>query len=136
MSERANAHPVFLPTELYMGLVKKMAAFEIGKSAAILDGLNEDLHKEGFIDDDTYEKFRSKYRRKLINVVREKQRQKPAAIPCDSEKIQIQKTLVMVNEQWDIHGSEWQQRWIEKAKQLKEIPEALEILRKAGVLDE
>jgi hypothetical protein len=72
-SEKPNVHMVFLPTELYMGLIKKMAAFEIGKSAAILDAINEDLFNEGFISKEAYEKFRAAYRKKLVDVVKAKE---------------------------------------------------------------
>jgi hypothetical protein len=64
---------VYIPTELYVGLFKKMGSLEIGMSAAILDALNEDLFRRGFIDEETYLKFKERYSRKLIDVVREKE---------------------------------------------------------------
>jgi len=131
--ERPNAHMIFFPTELYMGLIKKMATLEIGKSAAILDSLNETLHSEGFINDETFRKFKEQYRKKLVDVVKEKE-QKP--IVPNVKKLQLQKTLVMVTEQWDIHDDKWREKWVLKAKELKDLPEAKEILRKAGVLNE
>jgi len=131
--ERPNAHMIFFPTELYMGLIKKMATLEIGKSAAILDSLNETLHSEGFINDETFRKFKEQYRKKLVDVVKEKE-QKP--IVPNVKKLQLQKTLVMVTEQWDIHDDKWREKWVLKAKELKDLPEAKEVLRKAGVLNE
>ena len=134
MSERPNAHMIFLPTELFMGLIKKMASYEIGKSAAILDSLNEALFEEGFINAETYEKFRGKYRRKLVDVVKQKERS-PVTKPQDIEQLKLQKTLVMVIEQWDIHDQPWREKWVSKSKELEDnFPEAKEILRKAGVL--
>lgn len=134
--ERPNAHMIFLPTELYMGLIKKMATYEIGKSAAILESLNENLHKAGFISSEAYEKFRNKYRKKLVDVVKEKD--KVSVIKrLDVEKLRLQKTLVMVREQWDIHDQQWRKKWVSKAQEFKDtIPEAKEILRKAGILSE
>ncbi len=42
----------------------------------------------------------------------------------------------MVIEQWDIHDQQWRQKWVSRAEELKDtIPEAKEILRKAGILD-
>ena len=131
--ERPNAHMIFFPTELYMALIKKMATLEIGKSAAILDSLNETLHSEGFINDETFRKFKEQYRKKLVDVVKEKE-QKP--IVPNVKKLQLQKTLVMVTEQWDIHDDKWREKWVLKAKELKDLPEAKEVLRKAGVLNE
>ncbi|MEM2739020.1 MAG: hypothetical protein QXK93_08560 [Candidatus Bathyarchaeia archaeon] len=73
MSERPHAHMIYIPAELYIGLFKKVAALEIGESAAILDCINEALYNEGFIDDVTYQRFRERYRKKLVEVVREKE---------------------------------------------------------------
>jgi len=134
--ERPNAHMIFFPTELYMGLIKKMAAFEIGKSAAILDSLNEALFREGFINAEVYEKFKQQYRRKLLDVVREKEKATIKEQP--SQKVlQIQKTFVMVTQQWEAIPEKSKRYYVEKARELKDlIPEARDILRKAGVLNE
>lgn len=134
--ERPNAHMIFLPTELFVGLVKKMAKYEVGRSAAILDSINEDLHRRGFVDDEAYEKFKQQYMKKLVDVVREKEKA-TLMKRIEPEKLKLQKTLVMVTEQWDIHDQQRRQKWISKAKELEDtIPEAKEILRKAGVLNE
>ncbi len=134
-SERPNAHMIFLPTELYMGLIKKMAASEIGRSAAILDCVNESLHNQGFVSRKIYLKFRDRYRKKLVDIVKE--REEVPTIRCQEvEKLKLQRTLVMVIEQWDIHDQQWRQKWVSRAEELKDtIPEAKEILRKAGILD-
>lgn len=95
--DRPNACSIFLPTELFVGLIKKMAKYEIGKSAAILDSLNEDLHNQGFIDDETYFKFKEAYMRKLIDVVREKE-QSPVKVEVSAAKyetkLEVQKSTV------------------------------------------
>jgi len=132
--ERPNAHMIFFPTELYMGLIKKMAAYEIGKSAAILDCLNESLFREGFINAETYEKFRSQYRKKLVDVVKEKEK---ATVKEQRDIEKLQKLFVMVSEQWDTLQPKARQYHVKKAIELKDlIPEAKEILRKAGILNE
>ena len=92
--ERPNACMVFLPTELYVGLIKKMAKYEIGKSAAILDSINEDLHNQGFIDDETYFKFKEVYMKRLIDVVRERE-QSSVKVEVKSAKLEVQKTTVV-----------------------------------------
>ena len=94
--ERPNAHIIFLPTELFVGLIKKMAKYEIGKSAAILDSLNEDLHNQGFIDDETYFKFKEAYMRKLIDVVREKETPS-IKVEVSSAKLEVQKSTIEVS---------------------------------------
>ena len=101
MSERPHAHMVYIPTELYVGLFKKMASLEIGESAAILDALNEDLHRQGFIDDETYLKFKERYSRKLIDVVREKTQESSFKVEVSSAKFEIQKSKVEVKRHID-----------------------------------
>ena len=132
--ERPNAHMVFFPTELYMGLIKKMAAFEIGKSAAILDSINEDLFNKGFISKEIYEKFRNAYRKKLLDIVRQKEAEvKPLTREQmeEAQKIsQLNKQFSMVLEQWNLHPSiEWRLKWVKKAEEWKDkIPNAKLIL--------
>ena len=96
MSERPHAHMVYIPTELYVGLFKKMGSLEIGMSAAILDALNEDLYRRGFIDEETYLKFKERYSRKLIEIVREKE-QPSVKVEVSSAKIEVQKSTVEVS---------------------------------------
>jgi len=96
MSERPHAHMVYIPTELYVGLFKKMGSLEIGMSAAILDALNEDLYRRGFIDEETYLKFKERYSRKLIEIVREKE-QPSVKVEFSSAKIEVQKSTVEVS---------------------------------------
>ncbi|MDI6904548.1 MAG: hypothetical protein QMD13_03520 [Candidatus Bathyarchaeia archaeon] len=144
--ERPNAHMLFLPTELFMGLIKKMAALEVGKSAAILDCLNESLHAEGYIDDETYKTFKKGYRRKLLEVVEEKRKEKERKLKPittrqievqEQEKIKTRKYLLMVNEQWDKLPDKARQYHLKTAERFKdEFPEAKGILKKAGILKE
>jgi sulfur transfer complex TusBCD TusB component (DsrH family) len=94
MSEHPHAHMLFIPTELYVGLFKKMASLEIGESAALLDALNEDLHNRGFIDEVTYQKFKERYTRKLVDVVREKTQESSFKVEVSSAKFEIQKSKV------------------------------------------
>ncbi|MBS7616933.1 hypothetical protein KEJ45_07030 [Candidatus Bathyarchaeota archaeon] len=95
MSEdRPNVCIVFLPTELFVGLIKKMAKYEIGKSSAILDSINEDLHNQGFIDDETYFKFKEAYMRRLVDVVRERE-QSSVKFEVQTAKLEVQKTKVV-----------------------------------------
>ncbi|MEM3873874.1 MAG: hypothetical protein QXU45_01910 [Candidatus Bathyarchaeia archaeon] len=94
--ERPNACMIFLPTELYVGLIKKMAKYEIGKSSAILDSINEDLHNQGFIDDETYFKFKDAYMKRLIDVVRERE-ESSVKVEVKSAKLEVQQSTVQVS---------------------------------------
>ena len=134
--ERPNASYVFLPTELYMAVIKKMGNLEIGKSAAILDCLNEELYREGLIDRETYEKFQTKYHKKLVEVVREKGKATAKEQP-NQQALQVQKKLVMVTEQWETISEKSKLYYVEEARKFRDtIPEAREILRKAGIIKE
>jgi len=88
--ERPHVCRLFVPTELYVGLIKKMAKYEIGKSSAILDSLNEDLYNQGFIDDATYQKFKEAYMKKLVEVVREREKSS-VEVEVTSAKFEVQK---------------------------------------------
>jgi hypothetical protein len=101
MSERPHAHMIYIPTELYVGLFKKMGSLEIGESAAILDALNEDLHNRGFIDDETYLKFKERYSRKLIDIVREKTQESSIKVEVSSAKLEVHKSAVEVKRHVD-----------------------------------
>jgi len=118
---------VFLPTELFVGLIKKMAKYEIGKSAAILDSLNEDLHNQGFIDDETYFKFKEAYMRKLIDVVREKE-QSSVKVEVSAAKyeakLEVQNSTVQVVKP--------KKRPDYSAMSLEELQRRLEHLRETG----
>jgi len=125
--DRPNACMVFLPTELFVGLIKKMAKYEIGKSAAILDSLNEDLHNQGFIDDETYFKFKEAYMRKLIDVVREKE-QSSVKVEVSAAKyeakLEVQNSTVQVVKP--------KKRPDYSAMSLEELQRRLEHLRETG----
>ena len=72
MSEkRPNVHSVFLPTEFYLAIAGVVSERKIGKSSAILAMINEGLRKDGFIDEDTYQVFKKKYRKTLLEKVKE-----------------------------------------------------------------
>lgn len=97
MSEdRPNACMIFLPTELYVGLIKKMAKYEIGKSAAILDSINEDLYSQGFIDDETYHKFKEAYMKRLVDIVHERVASS-INMEVKTTKVEVQKRTIEVS---------------------------------------
>ena len=72
MNERSHVHPVYLPAELYIGISKVQAKLEIGKSAAILDMINEGLFQRGFISETVYVEMKRKYERSLLEIVKKK----------------------------------------------------------------
>jgi hypothetical protein len=140
---RANAHMIFIPTELYLGLTKKQAALEIGKSAAVLDCLNESLFNEGYITQEDYETLRAQYHRKLIDIVKAKRDARletPQTLEDLRRKeklVKVQKTFVMAIEQFETMPLKSKQYLARKAEEVKDlVPEARVFLKKIGVLNE
>ena len=134
MSGRPNAHMTFLPSPLFMGLIKKMAAQEIGQSAAILDCVNESLHSEGHISDAVYDKFKKAYRRKLCDVVEERQSKSQ---PLTKEQMNEEKSIADLQKQFsnilkqglDTLPEKSKEYWIKKAEEYRDkIPNAKFVL--------
>lgn len=69
MGSRSHVHPVFLPAELYIGVARVEAHFEIGKSAAILLMITEGLYQHRLISQEDHNKFTLRYRQKLVEKV-------------------------------------------------------------------
>lgn len=135
--QRPNFYPLKLPTETYIALIDRMSALKIGKGPAIIDAINETLHNEGFLNDEDYEMMKQKYRRKLIDVVKEGRKRKPVQTKPHSEIVMEQKRFVMVLDQLETISEKSKQFHIKKAMELKDdIPEAKEFLRKLGILHE
>jgi len=60
-----------------------------------------------------------------------KARRASGKVELTIKRIEITKTLRMVIDQWNMHDTEWQKKWVSKAEKLKDtIPEAQQILRK------
>lgn len=70
MSERANYHSIYLPTEFYLAIADVMAQKRIGKSAAILLMIDEGLRKTGFLDEETYLLYKTRYTKPLLETVK------------------------------------------------------------------
>lgn len=117
--EKPNMHKLFLPTELYIGLIKKMAKLEIGKSAAILDCINNDLFNLGFITEETHEQFK-KYRKKLIDVVDEKRVGQKQQWKTDRE-IKIEENLTAIYADWNNASQKAKDYAVKKAFEYPEL---------------
>ncbi len=134
MSGRPNAHMIFLPTPLFMGLIKKMAAQEIGQSAAILDCVNETLHSEGHITDADYDKFKKAYSRKLRDVVEEREsKSRPLTEGQRNEEKSIadlQKQFSNILKQgFDTLSEKSKEYWVKKAEEYRDkVPNAKFVL--------
>jgi len=96
VSERPHAHMVYIPTELFLALKGKCWSLKIGESAAILDCINESLYREGFIDEETYQKFRERYRKPLLEIVREKEAPS-VKVEVQTAKLEVQQSTVQVS---------------------------------------
>jgi len=94
VSERPHAHMVYIPTELFLALKGKCWSLKIGESAAILDCINESLYREGFIDEETYQRFKERYRKPLLEIVREREKSS-VKVEVKSAKLEVQKTTVV-----------------------------------------
>jgi hypothetical protein len=68
-AERPNLHPIYLPTEFYLAIADVIAKKRIGKSAAILLMINEGLRQTGFLDEETYLLYRTRYSTPLMEKV-------------------------------------------------------------------
>jgi len=53
-----------------MGILDTQTKYRIGKSAAILFSINEGLWKQGFLDEETYELYKKKYSKPLLEIVK------------------------------------------------------------------
>lgn len=131
LSEHSHIHPVFLPAELYVGISKVQAELEIGKSAALLLMITEGLHQGDFIRPEVYEAYKKRYETELVKVVR------PVATePLTREQLEQKKKQENLNtqfervaDQWNIHDSEWQAKWVRFADEYKDtIPNAKRLL--------
>lgn len=123
MTERSHVHPVFLPAELYIGISKVQAKLEIGKSAAILNMINEGLFQRGFISEAVYAELKRKYERKLLEIVK-KNKVKPITHEQLMEQQELKKKEKLfseVIEQWSIHPSrKWRNDWTREAERWKD----------------
>lgn len=96
MSEKDYIVVLMIPAELYVAFIKRMAKFEICKSHCGLDCVNETLYREGFIDEETYQKFKERYRKRLIDVVREKE-QPSVKVEVNAAKFEVQKSTFEIS---------------------------------------
>lgn len=105
---------------------------EIGKSAAILDMINEGLFHRGFISEIVYAEMKRKYERKLLEIVK-KEKQEPITHKQLIEQQELKKKEKLfseVIEQWSIHPSpKWRNDWGKKAEKWKDkVPNAKLVL--------
>ena len=118
---------VFLPPELYLGIVKLQADKELGKPYACLLAITEGLYHMGYISKEAYEVYSKKYSDRLI-----KEEVKP---PTPEEQLEINKYRVSfrnIIKNWnEVKNKEF---WIRKANKALDkygeanIPEAKRLL--------
>jgi hypothetical protein len=123
---------LYVDRELYVAFNKFIGDKGLGRSYGGLLLLTEGLHNLGYLSNESYEVHHKKYSRGLIESAPVK--------PSPEQKeitLQIKKTLRLVLEQFDTLKETAKAYHIKTAQQyLDEIPEAREILKKAGILKE
>jgi len=118
---------LFLPPELYLGIVKLQADKELGKPYACLLAITEGLYHMGYISKEAYEVYSKKYSDKLIK--------EEVKLPTPEEQLEINKYRVSfrnIIKNWkEVKDKEF---WIRKANKALDkygeanIPEAKQIL--------
>lgn len=79
---REHVHPTCLSVPHYLGVARIMGDLEISKPAAVLLVVNEGLYRLGAISQEDYELLNARYRRKLKDVIAERQGKKePSHVP-------------------------------------------------------
>ena len=118
---------LFLPPELYLGIVKLQADKELGKPYACLLAITEGLYHMGYISKEAYEVYSKKYSDRLI-----KEEVKPPTPKEQMEIVKLSTSFQNILKNWnEVKDKEF---WIRKAeKALKRygeanIPEAKKIL--------
>jgi hypothetical protein len=143
---REHIHPVFLSASHYIAVAKLYGSLEIGKSASILLALNEGLYRLGVLSQEDYESLDRRYRRKLRDVILERQsRRESSHVPVltieqTKEKQLLEtkdKQLKGVLEQWDSHPDpQWRAKVFAEAERFKDKLESARLLlaRREGAI--
>jgi len=118
---------VYLPSELYLGIVKLQADRELGRVYPVLLAITEGLYHMGYISKEAYEIYSKKYSEKLV-----KEKVKPLT---PKEELEIQKLTASfknIIKNWEL--TKQKEFWIQKAKWAlktygaKKVPAAKELL--------
>jgi len=135
-NEQGHRVPLLLNKRELLAFNRFMADKGFGKSFAGKRLLISGLFHEGYLDKEVYEKLSKFYDEHSLAKELELEEEKPQTIKqvVKEEAItRYRKTLIMVSEQWDRLSAKAKDYHIKKAIELKDFPEAKEILRKAGV---
>ena len=118
---------VFLPPELYLGIVRVQADKELGKPYACLLVITEGLYHMGYISKEAYEAYTKKYSEKLV-----KEKIEPLTPKEQIEISKLSESFQNIMKNWeDVKNKEYWVRKAEKALQKYgevNIPEAKRIL--------
>ena len=118
---------VYLPPELYLGIVKLQADKQLGRVYPVLLAITEGLYNLGYISKEVYEVYSKKYSEKLIK--------EKVNLPTPKEQMEIAKlseSFRNVIKNWsEVKNKEFWRNKAEKAIQKygeQNIPEAKKIL--------
>lgn len=78
--KRENVHRLFFPAEFDIAVVHLRSKMEIGEHAAILSIICEGLKNLDLIDDPTYELYKARYSRKLLDIVKRNREERESEV--------------------------------------------------------
>lgn len=117
---------IYLNNPLYMGFIKLQADKGLGRSFAGLLAFTTGLFEMGYISKAEYLRFKARYSTPLD---KEPQQLTLAETPMQNELNKLDKTFSDVLAQWNLHLDEkWRRRWIKKAMENGDLPNAKKLL--------
>ena len=125
---REHGVMLYLDRELYRAFIKLQADKDLGRSYAGLLPFVEGLYAMGYLTQQVYERHKEKYSSPLVV-------EKPLQHFIDKEDEQLNKTLKMVADQWNLHPDpKWRQGWITTAELHPTLPNSKLVLEKKVVV--
>ena len=130
---REHGVMLYLDKTLYKAFIRLQADKGLGRSYAGLLPFVEGLYHLGYLSKEEYEIHFQKYNTPLTEEPKPLTKEQMQ----EQEKLkQLTKTFKMILEQWETVPPKSKQYYLKKAQELKsKIPEAEEILKKAGGLE-
>ena len=120
---KAHGLLLYLPSPLYLALIRLQADRGLGRSYAGLLALTEGLYRLGYLSEDAYLQFTKRYSKPLETVVESGMRS-----PTKREDIPPFRDAL---EEWGHRDIEWKQKWAVIASRYQNVKEAQILLKKA-----
>jgi len=116
---KAHGLLLYLPSSLYLALVRLQAEKGLGRSFAGLLALTEGLYRLGYLEEEEYIRLCERYSTPLENVV--------VAYTIEEQLPPFKEAL----EEWDRRDKEWKLKWVRTAVKYPKVDEARIIIEKA-----